>query len=295
MMSSINFYEYKMIIEQTIINYYSLIGKTAPLSFSSKEHIFYMELLHKYNIDKSNKLYNLKAGNKICILDIQTILANIKSYLALHPSNKTSVIYRLKLNVSSLHKIYKLLKDIFMLTYDKTNTYTDAVKSVHNYIEIWDQTYISGVDTKELTNILEKKTCILFINDPSGKTKLEKYNVPVVLFDERLGEFLGIPQKYWQNLKNFILDCRSNLFLEIMKRWDSILVKLTNCSNETQFRNCTREYTRTKKKMPIWGTCPKFNEKVQTLSPSSIKFKPKSEWDLEYERFKLSADINEID
>ena len=295
MSSSINFYEYKLLIEQTIINYYSLIGKTAPLSFSSKERIFYMELLHKYSIDKSNKIYNLKSGNKICILDIQTILANMKSYLELYPSNKKTVIYRFKLNVSSLHKIYKLLKEIFLFTYDETTRYTDAVKSVHNYIEIWDQTYISGIDTTELTDILEKKTCVLFINDPSGKTKLEKYNVPVVLFDERLGEFLGIPQKYWQNLRNFILDCHSNLFLEIMKRWDSILVKLTNCSNETQFRNCMGEYSRTKKQIPIWGNCPKFNEKVQTLSPSAIKFKPNSDWVLEYERFKLAADINKID
>ena len=80
-----------------------------------------------------------------------------------------------------------------------------------------------------------------------------------------------------------------------MKRWDSILVRLTNCSNETQFHSCIREYSRTKKQIPIWGTCPKFNEKVQTLSPTAIKFKPNSDWELEYERFKLAADINKID
>ena len=294
MTSSINFYEYKMIVEQTVINYYSLIGKTIPSRFSSKERIFYLELLQNYTIEKSQKVYNLTAGHKKCVLDIKLILENMKSFVKLHQSNKIP-IYLLKLTISNLHKIYKLLKDIFLFRYINNQTYSDALKSVHNYIEIWDQMYMSGSDSAELDNIIEKTTCILFVNDPNGKTGLDDYNVPIVLFDDRLGNFLGIPSIYWHNLPNFILDCRSNLFLEIMKRWDSILVRLTDCSDETLFRNCYRTYSRTKKQIPVWGNCAKFNEKVQTLATSAILFKPNDDWELEYERFKLGTNANKID
>jgi hypothetical protein len=62
-------------------------------------------------------------------------------------------------------------------------------------------------------NIEEKNTSVLFINDPKSITDINEYDISVVLFDNRLGDFLGIPVEYWRVLRRFVLDCRSNLFL----------------------------------------------------------------------------------
>lgn len=292
MASAINYYDYKMIIEQTITNYYSLLGKYIPSKFSTKERIFFTDLLLHNNIGQSRVLYKTdKDGKRERILDIEIILGNMRDFVELN--NRVyfgKKIYRVTLSFASITKIYRRLKSIFMFGYEKDMKYKSGIRGIRNYIEIWDQTYMVGSDSSELDNIEEKRSSVLFMYDPKGITDLDDYEVPVVLFDSRLGVFLGIPDEYWRVLKNFVLDCRSNLFLEIMKHWDTVLVNLTQCNNESMFRVCRRQYGRTKEKIAVWGNCPKFNEKVQTLDSSTIIFKNNPSWERENQRFKIGAE-----
>jgi len=289
MSSAINYYDYKMVIEQTVANYYSFMGKILPARFSRKERIFYLDILKNYNIGQSRVLYNINNPDKNeRVLDIDIILNNMKDYVELHNRKYfEKLIYRITLNFTTISRVYNKLKNIFMYGYNLNLKYRDGIKGVRNYIEIWDQTYMVGSDSEDLDNIDEKQTSVLFINDPKSVTNIEEYDIPVVLFDNRLGEFLGIPVEYWRVLRRFVLDCRSNLFLEIMKRWDTILVQLTPCVNENDFKQCSRQYGRTKQDIAIWGNCSKFNEKVQTLNPNTILFKNDPKWEKENQRFKV--------
>ena len=106
-----------------------------------------------------------------------------------------------------------------------------------------------------------------------------------MLYDNKLGEFLGIPVIYWNKIRSFTLDCRSDMFLEIMKRWKSVLVAIQPCMNK-YFNQCKREYSRTHEPIVIWGDSPKFNEKIETLKPSTILFKKNTKWEKEYDSFK---------
>ena len=292
MSSAINYYDYKMVIEQTVANYYSFLGKFVPSRFSRKERVFYLDLLKNYNIGQSRVLYNMNdPDKKERVLDIDIILNNMKDYVELHNRQYFGkLIYRVTLNFTTLSRVYNKLKNIFMYGYNLNLKYSDGLRGVRNYIEIWDQTYMVGSDSDELDNIDGKQTSVLFINDPKAITNIDEYDIPVVLFDNRLGEFLGIPVEFWRVLRRFVLDCRSNLFLEIMKRWDTILVQLSPCNNENDFKQCSRVYGRTKQNMAIWGNCPKFNEKVQTLDPSTIIFKNNPKWEKENQRFKLGLE-----
>jgi hypothetical protein len=292
MSSAINYYDYKMIIEQTVTNYYSFLGRFLPTRFSQKERVFYLEILKNYNIGQSRVVYDTDIdGKKERVLDVEIIIDNMRSFVDLNNRQYFGkLIYRITLNFSNLSRIYNKLKNIFMYGYNVNLKYRDGLKGIRNYIEIWDQTYMVGSDSQELENIQEKQSSVLFINDPKGTTDIDEFSIPVVLFDNRLGEFLGIPMEYWRVLRRFVLDCRSNLFLEIMKRWDIILVRLTPCTSENDFRSCRRQYGRTKKEITIWGNCPKFNEKVQTLEPSTIIFKNNPSWERENQRFKLGAE-----
>jgi hypothetical protein len=289
MSSAINYYDYKMIIDQTVANYYSFLGKFLPGKFSKKERVFYLEILKNYNIGQSRVLYNINNPDKNeRVLDIDIILNNKKDYVNLHNRKYFGkLIYRLTLNFTTISRVYNKLKNIFMYGYNLNLKYRQGLKGVRNYIEIWDQTYMVGSDNEDLDDIHEKQTSILFINDPKSITNIDEYDIPVVLFDNRLGDFLGIPVEYWRVLRRFVLDCRSNLFLEIMKRWDTILVQLTPCTNENDFKQCSRQYGRTKQDIVIWGNCQKFNEKVQTLDPSTILFKNDPKWEKENQRFKF--------
>jgi hypothetical protein len=292
MSSAINYYDYKMVIEQTVANYYSFRGKYLPARFSKKERIFYLEILRNYNIGQSRVLYDINNTDKNeRVLDIDIILNNMKDFVELHNREYFGkLIYRITLNFTTLSRVYNKLKNIFMYGYNLNLKYREGLRGIRNYIEIWDQTYMVGSGSEELDAIDVKQTSVLFINDPRSITNIDEYDIPVVLFDNRLGDFLGIPVEYWRVLRRFVLDCRSNLFLEIMKRWDTILVKLTACTNENNFKQCSRQYGRTKHDIAIWGNCPKFNEKVQTLDPSTIIFKNDPKWERENQRFKLGLE-----
>ena len=200
---SLNYYDYKLLVEQTVINYYGNLGKILPNSFSSLERIFFMNLLIKYNV--GNTQFLLDERRKV-ILNIDTIINNMKNYRDIHNcSYDGRIVYRLKLDFSNVSKMYFRLKDLFNFGYDRSGIYKVGLMSVKNYIEIWDQTYINSEE--------DHSTSVLFLFDPKGKTIMDEYDIPVVLFDLRLGSFLGIPPKHWIMIKQFMLDCRSNLFL----------------------------------------------------------------------------------
>jgi hypothetical protein len=188
-------------------------------------------------------------------------------------------------NERSLYRYKWLPKKNIYSMYRKLNTIYEfgGIEAVHNLLEIYDQTYIFGDDSAEIANI----TSVVFIYDPKGDISKYDYSedFPVVLYDNRLGNFLGIPIKYWNKIKMFVLDCRSNLFLEIMKRWKTILVYIQPSMNK-HFSKCARIYTRTNEPIVIWGDNKKFNEKVDTLKPSTITFKKDAKWENEYNRYK---------
>ena len=70
-----------------------------------------------------------------------------------------------------------------------------------------------------------------------------------------------------------------------MKRWKTILVYIQPSMNK-YFTKCSRIYTRTNEPIVIWGDYKKFNEKVDTLKPSTIIFRKDAKWENEYNRYK---------
>ena len=281
---SLNYYDYTLLVEQSVLNYYANLGKYLPNEFKKREKVFYLELLGEPGVGKTNAVLDKK--NKL-VFNTYFVIENMKNYVTIH--NKTykgRKIYRLTLTFSSLSRTYNMLREIFEMNYNIKKNYREALRSVYNYIEIWDQTYMVGADEKGQFQI---DTAVLFMYNPKGDMDTSDYIIPIVLYDNQLGNFLGIPQKYWKNMKTFTLDCRSNLFLEIMKRWDKVLVKIDDCVDEDRYAQCRRVYTRTKDPLPIWGSCPTFNQKVKTLDPKTILFKNVGVWERENQRFKGRA------
>jgi hypothetical protein len=84
------------------------------------------------------------------------------------------------------------------------------------------------------------------------------------------------------------------MFLEIMKRWRTVLVAIRPCVDD-YFKQCSRIYSRTGDKIPVWGNCPGFMEKIETLKPSTIIFKKEPRWQKEYESFIVGVDNPEIE
>ena len=279
MSRSLNYYDYKLLVEHTINNYYGNIGKILPKSFSSLERIFFTDLLRNYNVGQNNMTTD-KTGN--LILNVDLVITNMTNYRNIHQCKYNGrLVYNLKLDFSTISRTYNKLRNIFNFGYDRTMNYSTGIQSIKNYLEIWDQTYINS----ESDNL----TSILFLFDPKGKTDITEYEIPVVLFDLRLGSFLGIPPKYWITIKQFVLDCRSNLFLEIMKHWQDILVKISDCPDHSKYYKCSRVYTRTKRKMPIWGDCNEFRQKIETIEPDTIHFRNNPNWERQNQNFKINS------
>ena len=157
-----------------------------------------------------------------------------------------------------------------------------GLSAIYNLIEIYNQTYLVGQDDNDTVI-----TSVLFIYDQKGNLDNYHYtdDFPLVLYDNKLGNFLGIPVIYWNKIRAFTLDCRSDMFLEIMKRWKSLLLAIQPCMDK-YFNQCKRMYKRTDEPITIWGDCTKFNEKVETLKPSTILFKKDNKWTKEYNNFK---------
>lgn len=278
---SLNSYDYKLLVETTITNFYAYKGKYLPNSFKGFERAFYMELLIKYNIGHTNVLRDERGH---IILNMNVILDEMATYKAIHNKKyRNRPIYRLELNFSNVSKTYLKLKDIFTFGYGENHVYKNGIRGIHNFIEIWDQNYLS----EDVEGILD--TRVLFIYDPQGKTDLSEYLVPVVAYDLRLGNFLGIDPKYWNKIRNFRLDCRSNMFLEIMKHWNEVLVNLADCPSKTQYAKCYRTYTRTKESVPIWGSCPRFNEKLERMPADTIHYRNSASWQREIQNYRVSS------
>jgi hypothetical protein len=275
-MGSINYFDYKLLVEETVRNYCANLGFLYPSNFKKMESIFFNNILKKYNLWYSDVVNDNTGDAPIFIINIRTIVNRMLEFISYNDvqyNNKS--IYNYKwLPIKNTYSMFKKLHVIYE---------HGGIDAIYNLIEIYNQTYLVG--DNEIDN--QGLTSVLFIYDQKGD--LQNYNYspdfPFVLYDNKLGDFLGIPVIYWNKIRGFTLDCRSDMFLEIMKRWKSILLAIQPCSNK-YFNQCMREYRRTHEPMVIWGSCPKFNEKVETLKSSTILFKKDTKWEKEYDGFK---------
>lgn len=276
-MGSINYFDYKILVEETVKNYCANLGLLYPYSFKKIENIFFNTILKK-NILWQSDIINNEEGNRI--LNLRTIINRIYEFISYNDiefNNKS--IYNFKwLPIKNSYALYKKLNAIYEY---------GGINAIYNLLELYNQTYL--LEDVNLNAENYYLTSVLFIYDQKGDLSNYDYSpeVPIVLYDNKLGEFLGIPSIYWNKIRVFMLNCHSDMFLEIMKRWKTILLAIQPCKNK-YFEQCMREYKRTGEQMVIWGDCPKFNEKVRTLKASTIIFKKNDKWEKEYNSFKNS-------
>jgi hypothetical protein len=275
-MGSINYFDYKLLVEETVRNYCANLGFLYPSNFKKMESIFFNKILKKYKLWESDTVNDNSGDIPIFIINIKTIVHRMLEFISNNKvefNNKNIFVYKW-LPIKNTYSMYKKLHGIYEF---------GGIDAIYNLLEIYNQTYLVGDNEQDNSSIAS----VLFIYDPNGD--LGKYDYspdfPFVLYDNKLGEFLGIPVIYWNKIRAFTLDCRSDMFLEIMKRWKSILVAIQPCMNK-YFNQCKREYRRTHEPIVIWGDCPKFNSKVETLKPSTILFKKDAKWEKEYDSFK---------
>ena len=108
---SLNYYDYKVLVEQTVINYYSNLGKYIPNGFERLEKIFFAELLMRYPVGQSSHLAYI---NGKLILNIDTVIENITGYKLVHNRfYNCRPIYKMSLRFSDISKTYIKLFDIF--------------------------------------------------------------------------------------------------------------------------------------------------------------------------------------
>jgi hypothetical protein len=275
-MGSINYFDYKLLVEETVRNYCANLGFLYPSNFKNMESIFFNKILKKYKLWESDTVNDNSGEIPIFIINLKTIVHRMIDFISSNKvefNNKNIFVYKW-LPIKNTYSMYKKLHGIYEF---------GGIDAIYNLLEIYNQTYLVGDNEQDNSSIAS----VLFIYDPKGD--LGKYDYspdfPFVLYDNKLGEFLGIPVIYWNKIRAFTLDCRSDMFLEIMKRWKSILVAIQPCMNK-YFNQCKREYRRTHEPIVIWGDCPKFNNKVETLKPSTILFKKDAKWEKEYDSFK---------
>lgn len=276
-MGSINYFDYKLLVEETVRNYCANLGLLYPNSFKKTENMFFNVIL-KNHILWLNDTINNEQGD--IVLNLRTIINRIYEYISYNDIEYNSKpIYNYKwLPIKNSYALYKKLNGIFEY---------GGINAIYNLLEIYNQTYLVGDNEHDVDKY--GLTSVLFIYDQKGDLTNYAYSpeVPIVLYDNKLGEFLGIPPIYWNKIRGFTLNCHSDMFLEIMKRWKTILVAIQPCKNK-YFEQCMREYKRTGEPMVIWGDCPKFDEKVKTLKPSTIIFRKDDKWEKEYNSFKNS-------
>jgi hypothetical protein len=275
-MGSINYFDYKLLVEETVRNYSANLGLLYPSNFKKMESIFFNRILKTNNLWSSDTVNDNSGDIPIFILNIRTIVTRMLEFISnneVEVNNKDIYTYKW-LPIKNTYAMYKKLHGIYE---------HGGMNAIYNLLEIYNQTYLVGSDDQDNTDL----SSVLFIYDQKGD--IQKYNYspdfPLVLYDNKLGDFLGIPVIYWNKIRAFTLDCRSDMFLEIMKRWKTILVAIQPCMNN-YFNQCKREYKRTHEPIVIWGSCPKFNEKIETLKPSTIIFKKDAKWEKEYNSFK---------
>ena len=100
MSRSLNYYDYKLLVEQSVINYYANIGKIIPKNFSAFEKIFFMDLLRKHNVGQSNYTSDSK-GN--LILNADLVQMNMVNYRDIHKcSYYGRQVYNLKIDFSKV-------------------------------------------------------------------------------------------------------------------------------------------------------------------------------------------------
>ena len=74
-----------------------------------------------------------------------------------------------------------------------------------------------------------------------------------------------------------------------MKHWNEVLVNIADCPDKHQFAKCYRKYTRTNENVPIWGTCPQFNEKLESMEPATIHYRNSQSWQREIQNYMANS------
>ena len=228
MSRSLNYYDYKLLVEHTINNYYGNIGKILPKSFSSLERIFFTDLLRNYNVGQNNMTTD-KTGN--LILNVDLVITNMTNYRNIHQCKYNGrLVYNLKLDFSTISRTYNKLRNIFNFGYDRTMNYSTGIQSIKNYLEIWDQTYINS----ESDNL----TSILFLFDPKGKTDITEYDYTDNIEKVELNKFIFDETKF-------------NLFIEFL---NGIVYKLKLIQNQDElvkYNASLEEFTETLPKIDL--------------------------------------------
>ena len=192
-MGTLNTFDYRLLLEETVRNYCSNTRQIYPSNFKRVENIFFNEILKNNILWYNDIVYDNSVEPHIFIININTIVNNMLEFIK---NNNTEY------NDRTLYRYRWLPKKNIYSIYRKLNTIYEfgGIDGVYNLLEIYDQTYIFGDDSDENTNI----TSVVFIYDPKGDINKYDYSedFPFVLYDNRLGNFLGIPIKYWNKIRN---------------------------------------------------------------------------------------------
>jgi hypothetical protein len=279
---SLNSFDYYVLVIETVKNYCAYNGLNDPYNFKLYQRKFYENILTPNNLTQLNTSNTIKEDDND-ILNITTILNRIKNFVKYNKLQFRELdVFRINWTEKLIKMFYKLLANIYSVK---------ELTSINNMLELNDQLFLN-INFDEDEDIIDDNnpfnTKILFKYSANTQQKIDKTRIPLVLFDTRLGIELDIPD-FELHYRTFILDCRSDFYLELMKRWEDLFTDLSNCKLMNTV--CSRNYTRTGQDIIIWGKCEDFYKKTKKLPPATIKFHKHSIWQKYYNSYKILLNV----
>jgi hypothetical protein len=166
-MGSINYFDYKLLVEETVRNYSANLGLLYPSNFKKMESIFFNRILKTNNLWSSDTVNDNSGDIPIFILNIRTIVTRMLEFISnneVEVNNKDIYTYKW-LPIKNTYAMYKKLHGIYE---------HGGMNAIYNLLEIYNQTYLVGSDEQDNTDL----SSVLFIYDQKGD--IQKYNYSII-------------------------------------------------------------------------------------------------------------------
>jgi hypothetical protein len=277
-----NSFDYYILVIESVKNYCAYNGLNDPYNFKQYQQKLYKTILSDKNIaqlDNSNIIVD-DSGQEILRLD--TILYRIGLFIKYN--NTTFLdryIFSIKWSINIIKNMYRRLSEIYKI---------NKLVGINNMLEINDQFFINieSLGVQDDDNPFNTTVLFKYSSKPLTRNDIDKYKIPIVVYDDRLALELDIPL-FHKHTTKFMLDCRSDFYVYLMKKWETLFSGLSNCKIVNT--RCSASYTRTGEDIMVWGSCEKFAKKTKKMDVTTIKFHKNKIWQKFYDSYKIQLFI----